>query len=167
MDVKIVRAGMLTTVQDLGRKGYRAAGVPLSGAMDSFALRVANLLVGNPENAPVLEFTLTGPEIVFSEDALVALGGGDFGALPPWQPAVVRAGERVKFEHARLGCRGCLAVAGGFSVTPVLGSCSTFLRGGFGGWKGRALTDGDVLEGPGSLRRIVGSWRIDGRILPA
>jgi len=166
MEVSVIRAGMLTTVQDLGRSGHRAAGVPLSGAMDSFALRVANLLVGNPENTPGIEFTLAGPELLFAEDALVAVGGGNFGTLPPWQPALVRSGERVKLGGARRGCRGYLAVAGGFRITPVLGSCSTFLRGGFGGWKGRAFRDGDVLEAAGSPRRIAGKWRIDERILP-
>lgn len=167
MEVSIIRAGMLTTVQDLGRTGHRAAGVPRCGAMDSFALRVANLLVGNAENTAGIEFTLTGPELIFAEDALVAIGGGDFGTLPSWQPAPVRAGERVTLGGASRGCRGYLAVAGGFGIAPVLGSCSTFLRGGFGGWNGRALRDGDVLEAKGSERRITGKWHVDERILPA
>ena len=167
MEVNILRAGMLTTVQDIGRQGHRAAGVPLSGAMDRFALRVANLLVGNPENTPGIEFTLAGPELVFAKDVIVAVGGGDFGALRPWQPALVRSGERLKFGHARRGCRGYLAVAGGLKIPPVLGSCSTFLRGGFGGWKGRALRDGDVLKAKGSTRRFGGKWHVDKRILPA
>jgi antagonist of KipI len=167
MEVNVIRAGMLTTVQDLGRTGRRAAGVPLCGAMDSFALRAANLLVGNPENTPGIEFTLTGPELVFAKDALVAIAGGDFGTLPRWQPVPVRSGERVKLGSARRGCRGYLAVAGGFAIAHVLGSCSTFLRGGFGGWNGRALRDGDVLEAAGSERRITDMWRMDRRLLPA
>ena len=166
MEVSVIRAGMLTTVQDLGRAGHRAAGVPLCGAMDAFALRVANMLVGNPENTAAIEFTLAGPELVFEKDALVAVCGGDFGALPPWQPAMVRAGEPVRFSHARSGCRGYLALAGGLRIAPVLGSCSTFVRGGFGGWKGRALRDGDVLDAEESERRISGTWRVDGRLLP-
>ena len=166
MEVNVIRAGMLTTVQDLGRTWHRAAGVPVCGAMDPFALRVANLLVGNPENAAAIEFTLAGPEIVFEKDALVAVCGGDFGALPTWQPAMIRAGEPLRFFHARRGCRGYLAVAGGLRITPVLGSCSTFVRGGFGGWKGRALRDGDVLEAGDAERRISGTWRVDDRILP-
>ena len=167
MDVTVIRAGMLTTVQDLGRRGHRAVGVPLSGAMDSLALRIANLLVGNPENTAALEFTLFGPELVFSADALVAATGGDFGALPLWQPVNVRAGEPVKFSGARRGCRGYLAVAGGFAVAPVLGSRSTFLRAEFGGFQGRALRDGDVLQAPEFTRRIAGHWHLDERILPA
>ncbi len=166
MEVKVIRAGMLTTVQDLGRPGHRAAGVPLCGAMDAFALRVANLLVGNPENAAAIEFTLAGPELVFEKDALVAVCGGDFAALSPWRPAIIRAGEPLRFSHARRGCRGYLAIAGGLRIAPVLGSCSTFLRGGFGGWKGRALRDGDVLDAEESERRVSGTWRVDGRIIP-
>jgi antagonist of KipI len=166
MEMTVTRAGMLTTVQDLGRPGHRAAGVPLSGAMDAFALRVANWLVGNPGNAAGLEFTLLGPELVFSHDTLVATGGGDFGGLPWWQPSVVRAGVPVKLTSARRGCRGYLAVAGGFAVAPVLGSRSTFLRAGFGGLQGRALHDGDRLPAPEAGRRIVGHWHLDERILP-
>ena len=166
MEVSVIRAGMLTTVQDLGRTAHRAAGVPLCGAMDVFALRVANLLVGNPENTAAIEFTFAGPELVFEKDALVAVCGGDFGALPPWQPTMVRAGEPVRFSHARSGCRGYLALAGGLQIAPVLGSCSTFVRGGFGGGKGRALRDGDVLHAEESERRISGTWHVDGRILP-
>ncbi len=167
MEVSVIRAGMLTTVQDLGRTGHRAAGVPLCGAMDSLALRVANFLVGNPENTAGIEFTLAGPELVFSADALVAIGGGEFGALPSWKPLEIRAGDTLKIGHAHRGCRGCLAVAGGFTLAPVLGSCSTFLRGGFGGWKGRAFRDGDVLEAADVIRRTTGQWHIDERILPA
>ena len=167
MEIKILRAGMLTTVQDLGRRGHRASGVPLSGAMDAFALRVANLLVGNAENAAALEFTLRGPELEFSADTVVAVGGGDFGALPLWQPVHVAAGTRINFSAARLGCRGYLAIAGGFDVAPVLGSRSTYLRAALGGHDGRALRDGDGLHAPGLVPHVAGRWHIDERILPA
>lgn len=167
MEIKIHRAGLLTTVQDLGRTGHRAAGVPLAGAMDPVALRIANLLVGNAEDAAAIEFTLLGPELEFSADVLVAVAGGDFGTLPLWQPVRVRAGERIKFGAARLGCRACLAIAGGLDVAPVLGSRSTYLRAALGGWDGRALRDGDVLRAPGLTREITGHWHIDERILPA
>lgn len=166
MEVNVIHAGMLTTVQDLGRRGHRAAGVPLGGAMDTFALRLANLLVGNPENTAALEFTLLGPEFEFSAETIVAAGGGDFGAVPLWQPVRVRAGERLKFGPARTGCRGYLAIVGGFEVAPVLGSRSTYLRAAFGGHEGRALRDGDVLRAPDLARQVVGRWHIDGRILP-
>ena len=116
MAITVIHAGMLTTVQDLGRRGHRAAGVPLGGAMDAMAMRVVNLLVGNAEDAAVLEFTLTGPELVFTADTTIALGGGDFGAGPLWQPVRVCAGECVKFGAARTGCRGYLAVAGRWHI---------------------------------------------------
>lgn len=167
MEMTVIRGGMLTTVQDRGRPGHRAAGVPLGGAVDPFASRVANLLVGNAEDAAVLECTLLGPELVFSADTLVALGGVDFDGLAAWQPRVVRAGENLRLGAARRGCRGYLAVAGGIDVAPVLGSRSTYLRGGFGGFQGRALRDGDVLAVPDLARRPTDHWRIDPRILPA
>jgi KipI family sensor histidine kinase inhibitor len=165
--VKVVRAGMLTTVQDLGRPGHRAAGVPLGGAADAMALRVVNWLVGNSESAPALEFTLVGPELEFVTDTLIALGGADFGPIARWQPAHVAAGTRLRLGPVREGCRGYLAVAGGFEIPRVLGSASTELRAGFGGIAGRTLRDGDVLRiGPGA-RRLTDHWRIDPRILPA
>ncbi len=167
MEIKVHRAGLLTTVQDLGRRSHRASGVPLSGAMDAFALRVANLLVGNPENAAALEFTLLGPELEFFADTTVAICGGDFGALPGWQPVQLPAGARLRFDAARTGCRGYLAIAGGFDVAPVLGSRSTYLRAAIGGHEGRALRDGDVLHAPHLAREIAGRWHIDERILPA
>jgi antagonist of KipI len=167
MEVTVRRAGMLTTVQDLGRSGHRAAGVPLGGAMDSMALRVANLLVGNPENTAALELTLRGPDLEFSAATVVALGGAEFGALPRWQPVTVPAGGRLAFGDARTGCRGYLAIAGGFDVPAVLGSRGTYLRAALGGHHGRALRDGDVLRAPGIARHVVGHWHIDERILPA
>lgn len=166
MEVTVRRAGMQTTVQDLGRPGHRADGVPLGGAMDRFALRVANLLVGNEENAAALEFALLGPELAFGGDALVAVTGGDFGGLPRWQPIRVPAGTVLRFNAAITGCRGYLAIAGGFDADRVLGSASTFLRGVFGGFRGRALRDGDTLTAPDVRREPADHWRIDARILP-
>ena len=166
MEITVIRGGMLTTIQDLGRTGHRAAGVPLSGAMDACALRVANLLVGNPEATAVLECTLLGPELAFSTDTVIALGGADFAGVESWRPIMMRAGERVKLGAARTGCRGYLAVAGGFDVPAVLGSRSTYLRAGFGGFLGRALRDGDVLAAADVTRHVVNHWRIDRRILP-
>lgn len=167
MAITVIRAGMLTTVQDLGRRGHRAAGVPVGGAMDAFALRLANLLAGNAEEAAALEFTLLGPELEFASDTTVAVGGGDFGALPLWEPVQVRAGERVKFSAARTGCRGYLAIAGGLDVPVVLGGRGTDLRAALGGFEGRALRDGDVLRAGEIARRVAGRWHIDERILPA
>lgn len=165
--IEVLRAGMFTTVQDLGRSGHRAGGVVLSGAMDPFAMRLANLLVGNPETAAGLEFTLVGPELRFRHDTTIALGGADFDGLPRWRPLPIKAGTRLNLGTARSGCRGYLAIAGGVAVPSVLGSRSTYVRGGFGGLAGRPLRAGDALPVPAIQRRPLGHWRIDERILPA
>jgi KipI family sensor histidine kinase inhibitor len=170
--VRVIKPGWLTTVQDLGRRGYRASGVPLGGAMDPFALRIANLIVGNPEDAPGLEVTLLGPELEFTADTLVAVTGAEFEGAPPWRPLLLRAGERLKFGECRQGCRAYLALRGGIGVAPVLGSRSTYLPGAFGGWEGRALREGDRLElgrgrsaGAEASRAL--SWRVAPSALPA
>ncbi len=172
--VEVVRPGLLTTVQDLGRRGHRASGLPLSGAMDGFALRVANLLVGNAEDEAALEITLLGPELVFSADAVIAVCGAEFAGVTAWRPLRVAAGGRIKFGECRRGCRAYLAVAGGFDVPAVLGSRSTTLRAGLGGFEGRALRAGDRLglrpaaRGPRvHASAHEGSWRISPAILPA
>jgi antagonist of KipI len=167
MEMTIVRAGQYTTVQDLGRSGWRAAGVPLGGAMDPFALRIANLLVGNPENAAALEFTLAGPELAFSADTVVALAGAECDGLPALQSVKVRAGERIALGGCRRGSRGYLAVAGGIAIALVLGGRGTYLRAGFGGWEGRLLRDGDVLPVTPAAREVGDHWRVDARVLPA
>jgi antagonist of KipI len=146
LEIQIITPGPLTTVQDLGRPGHRRQGVASGGAMDVFALQVANLLVGNDGDAPALEFALTGPRLKFSDDAFIAICGGGFGDLPDWRLVRVRAGGEISLEKRRDGCRGYLAVAGGLDVPRVLGGCGTDLRGGFGGHEGRALRAGDVLK---------------------
>jgi antagonist of KipI len=151
MSLHIVRPGLLTTVQDLGRPGYQHLGVVVSGAMDALALRVANLLVGNAEGAAGLEITLLGPTIRFESEQLIALTGADLSPtldgqpMPPHRPVVVRTGTVLAFGAARAGCRVYLAVAGGLAVPLVLGSRATYLRATLGGWHGRALLAGDEL----------------------
>lgn len=167
VEIEVLKAGMHTTLQDLGRSGHRAEGVPLSGGADRFALRLANLLVGNCEHASALELTLRGPDLRFSHDALVTLTGAEFDGLPRYRPVRVAAGRTLSLGTARNGCRAYLAVAGGFEVAPVLGSGSTYVRAGLGGHHGRALRDGDRLMAPRTPRAIDGRWRIDERILPA
>ena len=172
MEVTVLRSGMLTTVQDLGRRGFRAQGVPLSGAMDPFSLRLANSLVGNPEGFAALEFTLVGPDLEFSHDALVALTGVECDGVPRWQPVEVMAGERLTLGPCKRGCRGYLAIRGGMDVPMVLGSRSTYLRGGWGGLDGRILRAGDKLKiGTVQVARSRSSasnlrWQIDPRMLP-
>lgn len=143
--ILVEEPGLWTTIQDLGRVGHRAAGVPRSGAVDALALRLANLLVGNPETAAGLEFTLTGPRLVFERDAVVAAAGGEFTGLPRWHAVRVPAGTRLALGQARSGCRGLLAIAGGIAVPHVLGSASTYEPAGLGGLCGRRLAAGDRL----------------------
>ena len=151
MGLKVLRGGVLSTLQDLGRWGYQRFGVPVSGVMDEYSHRLANMLVGNDEHEATLEMTLVGPGFTLTRDALIAVCGGDFEAringerLPRARPVLVRAGSALDFGPCRRGCRAYLAVNGGFPVEPVMGSRSTFLRGGFGGWQGRALRRGDLL----------------------
>ncbi len=148
---EVVAPGLLDTVQDLGRWGHQRAGVPVSGAMDAFSLQVGNLLVGNPRGAACLEMALGGPTLRATADGLIAVCGADLGAsldgepVPRWKSVVVRAGQVLRCGGARAGAWGYLCVAGGIEVPPILGSRSTCLRGGFGGFAGRALRSGDVL----------------------
>ena len=149
---KIVQPGMLTTVQDLGRLGYQRLGVPVAGAMDPFALRVGNKLVGNPDGEAGVEITFTGPTLGVLTDAIIAVTGADLGArlngafMPMWQAVAVRAGDTLAFGGPKSGVRGYLCVAGGIDVPLVMGSRSTYLRSKIGGYQGRALKQDDVLE---------------------
>jgi len=152
MALEVLReGGMLTTVQDLGRYGYQRYGVPVAGAMDQFALRAANLLVGNPPDAAALEITMTGPTLRATDKCLIAVTGADLALrlnnweMPPWMAILVRQGWIIEFGGRRTGCRAYLAVAGGIKVTPVIGSRSTYLSGGFGGFEGRALRQNDLI----------------------
>jgi len=151
----VEKAGLLTTIQDLGRPGYRSAAVAAGGAMDSYALRAANLLVGNLEGAAALELTLVGPILLASSAMLIAVCGADLAAkadgeeLPMWRPVHIAAGTRLTFGPAIAGCRAYLAVAGGIGAgPPMLGSYSTDTRAGLGGSEGsigRSLRAGDLL----------------------
>jgi len=157
MSLRFVSAGMLTTVQDLGRHGHQAVGLCPGGAMDPLALQLANALVGNAPGEAALEVTVLGPEIEFGERALVAVCGAEFDdAFPLNRPALVEPGERLRFGRLTRGARAYLAVAGGFDVAPVLGSRSTFLPGRFGGFRGRRLKAGDELplREPGAAERF-------------
>ncbi len=151
MGLKVLRAGILSTLQDLGRWGSQRFGVPVNGVMDEYSHRLANILVGNADDEASIEMTLVGPGLIVTEDTLIAVCGGDFEPrvngepLPKGRPVLVAAGSALDFGPCRRGCRAYLAIAGGFAVEPVLNSRSTFLRGGFGGWQGRALRRGDVL----------------------
>lgn len=150
--IEVRSAGLLTTVQDLGREGFGPMGVSASGAADPVALRIGNRLVGNAEDAAGLEMTLTGGTFEFPEGAVIALTGSDFGAtlddqrVEPWSSLEVREKQTLRLGPTRTGARSYLCVRGGIDVKPFLNSASTHLLSGLGGFEGRALRTGDVLE---------------------
>ena len=168
MAIRILNPGLSTTVQDLGRPGFYHLGIPISGGMDRFALRAANMLVGNDEAAAVLEAVFLGPEIEFTQAASVAVTGGE---LPPkvngaeratWEAFAVKAGDILSFGYLKAGARGYIAISGGIDVPLTLGSRSTYTLGALGGLDGRALKAGDSLAlGPGDpaeLRMLPGLY---------
>src|SRR5947207_7322325 len=151
MTIKVLKPGLATTVQDLGRPGYYHIGIPLSGGMDRHALAAANLLVGNAEGAAVLEAVFMGPELEFTDDAMVAVSGAE---LPPkldgvpqetWSSFKVKHGQKLAFDFLKKGARAYIAVTGGIDVPVVLGSRSTYALGALGGFTGRKLEAGDEL----------------------
>lgn len=163
--LEVLNPGWLSTVQDLGRTGHLAAGVPQSGALDPVALRVANRLVGNSDRAAGIEMTMTGTALLAAAPAVIAVTGADFGPrvngapLPMWTACPVKAGETVEFAGWRSGCRCYLAVSGGIDLPPVLGSRSADLLAGLGP---PALKRGDRLP----LGRGLPPEALAGRSLP-
>jgi len=149
----VLKPGFFTTIQDLGRFGYLRYGVPVSGAMDIFSLTAANCLVGNDPNDAGLEITLIGPELQASARTEIAVTGGAISPkindqdVPMWQTLNVQQGDVVSFGKMESGCRAYLSIKGGIDTPLVLGSKSTYVRGGFGGMKGRQLRAGDAIEG--------------------
>lgn len=183
MTVKVTNPGLFTTIQDLGRPGYFHLGIPISGGMDRLALRAANLLVGNPEDAAVLETVFMGPQLEFEQDALVAVTGAE---LPPkvdgedqptWTAFKVKAGQTLTFDYLRNGARAYIAIAGGIATPLYLDSRSTYPIGALGGIEGRPVAAGDAIpigEGAGGkegatvpekLRRLPGA-PAELRVLP-
>jgi antagonist of KipI len=149
--LEVISPGPLATIQDLGRYGLGRYGVPPSGALDPFSLRVANLLVGNREDEACIETTLMGLRVRAFKELVIAITGGD---LQPhlndapslmWRSLVVRKDDVLHFKALKAGCRAYLAMGGGINLHPVLGSKSTNLTSGFGGHEGRHLRKGDIL----------------------
>jgi biotin-dependent carboxylase-like uncharacterized protein len=174
MAVKVLKPGLATTVQDLGRPGYYHLGIPLSGAMDRFSHRAANLLVGNDEGAATLEAVFLGPELEFQQDATVAVAGAELapkvnGELrETWSSFAVKKGQMLSFATLKAGARAYIAISGGIDVPVVLGSRSTYALGALGGHEGRTLKAGDSLplgsgagkagrSLPAALRRMPGA----------
>ncbi len=156
MAINVIKPGLSTTVQDLGRPGYYHIGIPTSGAMDTLSLAAANLLVGNPAGAAALEAVFMGPELEFTTDVTVAVTGAE---MPPkvdgqeqagWTAFRVKKGQVLSFGFLKAGARAYIAVSGGIDVPVVLGSRSTYTLGALGGFEGRKLQAGDVLPVGGS-----------------
>ncbi|MBX0359260.1 biotin-dependent carboxyltransferase family protein [Halobacillus sp. Nhm2S1] len=150
--ISVLKSGLMTTIQDIGRYGYQKDGVIVSGAMDQQAHRIANLLVGNPADAATMEMTLMGPVLEFQEDAFIAICGGnltpmiDGESVAMWKPLYIKKGSELRFGQPKQGFRCYLSIAGGFQVRKVMGSSSTYLRANMGGFEGRTLEKGDQLR---------------------
>jgi antagonist of KipI len=173
--IQVQAPGLLTTVQDLGREGFGPLGVSPSGAADPISLRLGNRLVANAEGAAGLEMTLLGGTFLFPEGAILALTGSDFAAtldgtvVDLWTSIEVRPGQTLRLGSARSGARCYLCVHGGIAVKPFLGSASTHILSGLGGFEGRALRKGDVLHigsAPGSFRRLTIAPHARDRLAP-
>ncbi len=149
--IEVIKSGLFTTVQDLGRRGYQSYGVGIAGALDPFALSAANLLVGNPESAAGLEITLQGPTLRFHRETIFALAGADLeprldgSPIPNWTCALAPSGSVLSFKGRRNGVRAYLAASGGIDVPLVMESRSTYLLGRFGGMEGRPIKTQDQL----------------------
>ena len=150
--IEIRKPGLQTTVQDGGRRGYQAYGVPVCGAMDWYALATANILAGNSWDEAALEICAFGPTIVFRSDAVFALAGADFSAMLNGQKLAANGAflahkdDVLEMGACKAGFRGYLAVSGGFDLPAVMESRSTCLSAGFGGFQGRTLKTGDRIS---------------------
>lgn len=151
MGIRILKAGMLTTVQDLGRTGYQSQGFSVSGVMDVRSFKIANLLLDNPENEAVLEFTLMGPTLEFTSETIIAITGGDFKPQVNGKPikmytaVYMHRGDILTFGGAHTGTRGYIAFSSYLDIPVVMGSRSTNIKCGIGGFKGRKLIDEDYI----------------------
>lgn len=163
--------GFFTTVQDVGRYGYQRFGMPVSGAMDTFSLHLANLLAGNSPGEACLESTYTGPVILFDLPGAVAISGADMGPQKNGKPVSnnktipVKKGDRLSFSGLRSGCRAYIAFSGGIDVPQFMGSRSTYLRAKLGGYEGRPLRAGDEIP-LGKIKRKIQVRELPPEILP-
>jgi antagonist of KipI len=151
MSFTVIKPGLLDTIQDAGRTGYAAMGINPGGVMDKYAAQVSNMLVGNDLNEPVIEIHFPGPQLLFEQNTLISVCGADFTPLVNneplnlWQPHVIRKNNILQFGKKQKGSRCYIAVHGGMAVEQWLGSSSTHLRAGVGGYRGRKLDKGDEL----------------------
>ncbi|MBS0581581.1 MAG: biotin-dependent carboxyltransferase family protein [Proteobacteria bacterium] len=164
MNLRVLAPGLLTSVQDGGRRGHAAIGVGRAGAMDDVSLRLANMLVGNAQDVAALEITLRGPRLRFEADALIAIAGAEIDArcgdeiVPLWRPVLLRAGSELSLGGMRHGTRAYLAVAGGIALPAVLGSRSSDINAALGPLP-RALAAGDELPCAAAPRVLCGDLR--------
>lgn len=162
MSITVLNPGLLTTVQDMGRVGYQQFGVSVSGVMDPRAAATANILAGNPEDEAVLECTMLGPQLRFDGANTIAITGGDLGAsldgqpVPTYRAVAVQAGQTLRFQGPKTGCRAYIAFAGGLDIPLVMGSRSTYMKAKISGLEGRKLQKGDVIgfRAPGTPKNL-------------
>lgn len=167
MTIGVIKPGLLTTVQDRGRYGYAHLGISPAGAADALSFRIANLLVGNDEGAPALEMTLMGPTLEFQSPATIAICGASCDcksgghSIPLNAAADLSAGSVLQCGNTTDGARAYLAVQGGFRVPLIMDSCSTDLRGRFGGFEGRRIQSGDILQIRADKKGETGCLHVD------
>lgn len=175
MGISIIKAGLLSTVQDLGRWGFQRQGVPVSGAMDRLALRLGNILLGNEESAAAIECTWTGPSIRFDQDQLISITGANLlpklngKEIAMWKPIYVPKDAVLSFGKADSeGCRAYICFYGGLDVPHVLGSCATYLSGKMGGLNGQALVKGDQISFLKAFESVSSTfnWSMDSSLYP-
>ena len=162
MSITVLNPGLLTTVQDMGRVGYQQFGVSVSGVMDPRAAAVANILAGNPESEAGLECTMLGPQLRFDADNTIAITGGDLMAsldgqpVPTYRAVAVQAGQTLRFQAPKTGCRAYIAFTGGLDIPLVMGSRSTYMKAKIGGFQGRKLQKDDVIgfRAPGAPKNL-------------
>lgn len=174
MSILFKKSGVLTTVQDLGRNGYRRFGINPNGAMDQIAVRLINCLLGNDENCPVLEMHFPAPEILFEKPAFFTLGGADFSAeldgnkIENWRIYYAPPSSKLKFLNKTSGNRAYFAVKNGFTIEAKIGSASTNLKAKFGGFQGRTIASGDRIELKSNISKAFHpfNYKISNSILP-
>jgi len=169
--LKVLAPGGYTTVQDSGRYGYQQMGIPISGALDTFAFQAANLLAGNSMDAALLEITVMGPVFEILVNADIALAGAEMGMtvngqpVGEWRSIRVKPGDTLAVGQVKSGCRAYLAINGGIKVPQIMGSCSTYVGGKIGGFQGRPLKKGDVLQSH-ETRLLKIQRQIPGEMIP-
>lgn len=161
--ITVENPGLLTSLQDKGRFGYGAAGIPIGGAMDYLAMSLANIVLGNDRDEAVLEATIMGPTLRFDSSTIIAIGGADLSpmingrSIDMYTAYYVSQGDVLSFGQRNSGSRSYIAVRGGYNVPRVMDSKSTYLRGGFGGYEGRKVAKGDRIKLAYDNHRYIGN----------